>query len=89
MAESCVVSSATARESSQGWVDRHVKEGTSFVQTPWFLGRNRACKYAQAFARVAKGNSFEILKVTRRAPLANAVCERAWEVYEEIAAITD
>ncbi|MBZ5706125.1 MAG: integrase core domain-containing protein [Acidobacteriia bacterium] len=65
----------TARP-TDAWVAQQLREATPFGQTPRFLIRDRDNKYGNAFARVAKGSSIEILKTPYRAPKANAICER-------------
>ncbi len=61
---------------TDAWVAQQLREATPFGQTPRFLIRDRDSKYGDAFARVAKGSSIEILKTPYRAPKANAICER-------------
>lgn len=58
------------------WVAQQLREATPYGQTPRFLIRDRDSKYGEAFRRVAKGSSIELLKTPHRAPKANAVCER-------------
>ena len=49
---------------------------TPFGQGPRFLIRDRDDKYGKAFANVAKGAGVKILKTPKKAPRANAICER-------------
>ena len=61
---------------TDAWVAQQLREATPFGQAPHFLIRDRDSKYEQAFARVAKGTTIEILKTPYRAPKANATCEQ-------------
>jgi putative transposase len=61
---------------TDAWVAQQLREATPYGQTPRFLIRDRDSKYGDAFMRVAKGSSIEILKTPYRAPKANATCER-------------
>lgn len=61
---------------TDAWVAQQLREATPYGQTPRFLIRDRDGKYGEAFMRVAKGSSIEILKTPYRTPKANAVCER-------------
>jgi putative transposase len=61
---------------TDAWVAQQLREATPYGQTPRFLIRDRDSKYGEAFIRVAKGSSIEILKTPYRAPKANAICER-------------
>ncbi len=58
------------------WVAQQLREATPYGQAPRFLIRDRDRKYGEAFTRVAKGNSLQVLKTPYRAPKANAICER-------------
>jgi putative transposase len=58
------------------WVAQQLRQATPFGQAPRFLIRERDNKYGEAFTRVAKASSIEILKTPYRAPKANAICER-------------
>ncbi len=61
---------------TDAWVAQQLREATPYGQTPRFLIRDRDSKYGEAFTRVAKGSSIEILKTPYRALKANAICER-------------
>ncbi len=61
---------------TDAWVAQQLREATPYGQTPCFLIRDRDSKYGDAFTRVAKCSSIEILKTPYRAPKANAICER-------------
>jgi hypothetical protein len=58
------------------WVARQPREATPFGRAPRFLIRTRDGKVGEAFARVARRTSIEILKIPYHAPLVMAVCER-------------
>jgi putative transposase len=61
---------------TDAWVAQQLREATALGQAPRFLIRDRDRKYGEAFARVARASSIEILKTPYRAPKANAICER-------------
>jgi putative transposase len=71
-----VVHFAVTAHPTDAWVAQQLREATPYGRTPRFLIRNRDSKYGEAFMRVAKGSSIEILKTPYRAPKANAICER-------------
>ena len=64
------------RHPTDAWIAQQLREATPFGQTPRFLIRDRDSKFGEAFSRVAKGSSIEVLKTPYRAPKANALCER-------------
>ena len=45
---------------------------------PRFLIRDRDKKFGEAFGRVVKGTSIDVLLTPYRSPQANAICERFW-----------
>ncbi len=61
---------------TDAWVAQQLREATPYGQTPRFLIRDRDSKYGEAFTRVAKGSTIQILKTPYRSPKANAICER-------------
>ena len=71
-----VVHFAVTAHPTNSWVAQQLREATPYGQTPRNLIRDRDSKYGEAFARVAKESSIEILKIPYRAPMANAICER-------------
>ncbi|MGA2820530.1 MAG: hypothetical protein ABSF61_07740 [Anaerolineales bacterium] len=58
------------------WLEQGLREATPYGQAPRSLIRGQDRRFGQAFARVAKESSIEILKTPYRALKANAVCER-------------
>lgn len=58
------------------WVAQQLREATPYGQAPRFLIRDRDRKYGDAFTRVVKFSTIELLKTPYRAPKVNAICER-------------
>jgi putative transposase len=71
-----VINFGVTRSPRDAWVAQQLPEATPYGEAPRFLIRDRDCKYGEAFTRVAKGSSIQILKTPYRAPRANAICER-------------
>jgi len=71
-----VVHFGVTRSPTDAWVAQQLREATPYGQVPRYLIRDRDSKYGQAFTRVARGSSIEILKTPYRVPRANAICER-------------
>ena len=73
-----VVHFAVTRHPTDAWVAQQLREATPFGVKPRFLIRDRDKKFGEAFGRVVKGTSIDILLTPYRAPQANAICERFW-----------
>jgi putative transposase len=73
-----VVHFAVTRHPTDAWVAQQLREATPFGVKPRFLIRDRDKKFGEAFGRVVKGTSVEILLTPYRSPQANAICERFW-----------
>jgi putative transposase len=71
-----VVHFGVTRSPTDAWVAQQLREATPYGEAPRFLIRDRDRRSGEAFTRVAKGSSIQILKTPFRAPRANAVCER-------------
>jgi hypothetical protein len=69
-----VVHFGVTRSPTDAWVAQQLREATPYGQVPRYLIRDRDSKYGQAFTRVARGSSIEILKTPYRVPRANAIC---------------
>ena len=73
-----VVHFAVTRHPTDAWVAQQLREATPFGVKPRFLIRDRDRKFGEAFGRVVKGTSIDILLTPYRSPQANAICERFW-----------
>jgi putative transposase len=73
-----VVHLAATRHPADAWVAQQLREATPFGVKPRFLIRDRDRKFGEAFGRVVKGTSVDILLTPYHAPQANALCERFW-----------
>jgi transposase InsO family protein len=73
-----VVHFAVTRHPTDAWVAQQLREATPYGLKPRFLIRDRDRKFGEAFGRVVKGTSIDILLTPYRAPQANAICERFW-----------
>jgi putative transposase len=73
-----VVHFAVTHHPTDAWVAQQLREATPFGVKPRFLIRDRDRKFGEAFGRVVKGTSIDILLTPYRAPQANAICERFW-----------
>jgi len=71
-----VVHVGVTRHPTDAWLAQQLREATSFGQRPQYLIHDNDGKFGAAFARVAAASDIEILRTPRRAPQANAVCER-------------
>jgi putative transposase len=73
-----VVHFAVTLHPTDAWVAQQLREATPFGVKPRFLIRDRDRKFGEAFGRVVKGTSIDILLTPYRSPQANAICERFW-----------
>ena len=71
-----VVPVGVTRQPSDAWVAQQLREATPFDQRPRYLIRANDGTFGTAFARVAETSGIAIVRRPRRAPRANAVCER-------------
>ncbi|MEA3340186.1 MAG: integrase core domain-containing protein [Chloroflexota bacterium] len=71
-----VVHFGVTRNPTDQWTAQQLREATPYGEGPRFLIRDDDGKFGPSFARVAKGTGIEVLKTPRRAPRANAICER-------------
>jgi len=73
-----VVHFAVTHHPTDVWVAQQLREATPFGVKPRFLIRDRDRKFGEAFGRVVKGTSIDILLTPYHSPQANAICERFW-----------
>jgi transposase InsO family protein len=73
-----VVHFAVTRHPTDAWAAQQLREATPFGKRPRYLIRDRDGKYGDAFQRVVKGTTIDVLLTPCRAPQANAICERFW-----------
>jgi putative transposase len=73
-----VVHVAVTRHPTDAWVAQQLREATPFGVKPRFLIRDRDRKFGEAFGRVVKGTSIDVLLTPYHTPQANAICERFW-----------
>ena len=64
------------RHPTDAWVAQQLREATPFGERPRFLIRDNDAKYGPRFNHLAAASGIRVLRTPRRAPRANATCER-------------
>ena len=61
---------------TERWTTQQLREATAFGDGPRFLVRDNDAKYGETFDALARASGIAVKRTPRRAPMANAFCER-------------
>ena len=71
-----IIITAVTRSPTDEWVTQQLREATPWNQHPKYLIHDRDKKFGPLFSRLIEHTGIKPIKTPKRAPRANAICER-------------